>query len=237
MSIEVKRAKFNGIIDPTTHSFRMEDMENARIQGAGETQAITANSGTNAKGTSFKNHPGVRLCSTLTSTDSLSGEYSNMEWQLNKTLGAYFACTINLPALSDATDEYVVRMGLAADINKANISAPTHGIYFKYDRALLGTSWQLCTSNGSVETATTSSTVVSAAAAAATTYQTFEWKLAPGGASVEYFINGVSVGTNASTIPDETDTLYPQVIMVRTAGTTARTMNIDMISWDIRVDR
>jgi hypothetical protein len=69
------------------------------------------------------------------------------------------------------------------------------GVYFEY-QAGSSANWRIGTANNSTRTETTTGTAV-----AGNTYVTLRWVINSAATSVEYFINGASVGTIATNIP------------------------------------
>jgi hypothetical protein len=131
---------------------------------------------------------------------------------------------IYIPALSTAAETYTLRFGFG-DVTNADF---VDGAYFEYTDVGGGTptpKWYRCTASNSTRTKTV--TTVDAIAG--------EWirlkvVVNAAGTSVEYFINGVSVGVVTTNIPTgggrETGTMYH---IVKSAGTTDRAAFIDWV--------
>lgn len=129
---------------------------------------------------------------------------------------------IYITTLSDGTDTYILRFGF---VNSVTGDA-TNGAYFEYTDVGGGTptpNWYRCTASNSVRTKTDTATVAAAGA-----WTRLKLVVNAAGTSVEYFINGVSVGSNTENIPTgagrETDAVLS---IIKTAGTTARTADVD----------
>ena len=127
---------------------------------------------------------------------------------------------IYITTLSDGTDTYALRFGFGDSVT----GAPTDGAYFKYD-STVSANWYMCTVSNTTLTAT--DTGVAAVAGA---WIRLKVVVNAAGTSVGYFINGISVGTNTTNIPTgtgrETAAIYS---IVKSAGTTARTTDIDWV--------
>lgn len=164
------------------------------------------------------NHPGIIECTTGTGTGSLAG----IRLALRPILFGGGECStewlINIPTLSDATDEYDLYIGFTDAFGG---TAPVDGAYFKYDRNT-STNWIRGTSSNSTATETATSTAV------ATGWTKLKVVVNAGGTSVEYFVNGSSVGSNTTNIPTasgrETSCGF---IIIKSAGTTARVLRGD----------
>lgn len=126
------------------------------------------------------------------------------------------------PAPSNATDNYTLVVGLGDTVTGA--AAQTDGVFFRYNHAVNSGNWERVTeSNGSEEALNTGVAYVGNA-----------WirlgMLITGGTSVQFFIDGVSVGTNSTgaNIPTGTSRALGVVFICdRTAGTAERNMYID----------
>lgn len=123
---------------------------------------------------------------------------------------AYFRAHIKTPsAVSDGTDTYLVKAGFVDSVSGGAVN----GIYFSYDIATFSTLYAITRASG---TATSTNT---GTAFGADTVHLLELVYRPDG-TVEFWLNGVSVATHSTNVP-LTD-LYSQIIIQKTAGTTAR---------------
>lgn len=98
---------------------------------------------------------------------------------------------VNIPTLSTAGEEYDIFVGF---IDQTSGAAQIDGAYFKYNRNV-SVNWITGTSSNSTATETATSTAV------ATGWSKLKIVVNSGGTSVEYFVNGVSIGTNTTNIP------------------------------------
>ena len=132
-----------------------------------------------------------------------------------------FECGILIPTLSTSDERYAIRAGLLDNAS----AAPSNGVYFQYDESA-SANWQIVAANGGSRTTTTTSTAVGI------TKTTLKLASNAGGTSVEYFVNGVSVGTIATAnVPalDAAKTFGVIVHITKSNGTTARTCDVDWI--------
>lgn len=95
-------------------------------------------------------------------------------------------------ALSTVTNEYTIRIGLG---DTTTIADNANGIYFEYTRTT-NVNWLMKASKTSTVTSTSSGTAVTAAA-----WTKLKFVVNAAASSVEYFINGTSVGTVTTNIP------------------------------------
>lgn len=127
---------------------------------------------------------------------------------------------LRMGTLSTAAQEYNVYVGFID--NMGAVAEPVDGVYFKYDRNT-SVNWIITTSNNSTRTNTTTGVAVSA-----TTFQKLKAVVNDTGTSVEFFIDGVSVGTHTTNIPTGAGrwTGFGTKIE-KTAGTTNVSMYVD----------
>jgi len=154
------------------------------------------------------NHPGI----IIVTSGSAGGNYCNLSLASNVALvlgggQIQFEFLIHIPVLSNATNEYIQRWGFG-DTSGAN---QANGVYFSYDRASSGNFFRIVTANASTRTTTVTGTAV-----AAGTWYKLRAVINAAGTSVEYFINGISVGTIATNIP--TLPISPFMHSIRSAG-------------------
>lgn len=131
-----------------------------------------------------------------------------------------FQTLINIPTLSTAGEEYDIIVGMIDG------TAGTHvdGAYFKYDRNT-SVNWLRGTASNSVVTETDSGTVV------ATGWTTLKIVVNAAATSIEYFVNGVSVGSNTTNIPTAAGREVGICWEIsKSAGTTARLLNADYVT-------
>lgn len=121
--------------------------------------------------------------------------------------------------LSDGTQNFTLVAGLPAAFNTA---APD-GAYFKYNHNLSSGNWQCVTQTASVVTATNSGITV-----AVSTKYILEVYHRPDN-SVAFFINGVFIAENTTNVHD--GFAYSDFHIVKTAGTTARTVDLYSIEY------
>ena len=134
-----------------------------------------------------------------------------------------------IPTLSNATDEYTLRFGFGDQIS--NLSQ-ADGAFFLYDRAGATTgsaasaNWQIVTSSNSTRTFTTSATVVATGA-----YLNLEVRVNAAATSVDYLINGSSIGTVTTNIPSGVARACGmQLNLVKSAGTTDTAVDADRMA-------
>lgn len=126
---------------------------------------------------------------------------------------------IRINTLSTSSERYILRLGMG-DVTNAVFQ---NGVWFEYNESS-DSNWYRCAANAASATQTQTSTSVSAGS-----WIKLKFVINSNGTSVEYFINGSSVGTVTTNIPVTTS---PRLHIVKTIGTTARTFDIDYYSFD-----
>jgi hypothetical protein len=134
---------------------------------------------------------------------------------------------VALQALSDGTETFTTRVGF---IDSAAAES-TDAVMFRYNHAVNGGKWECVTRSNGVETATDSGVVPNPGSAAAN-YQVFEIEVNAAATSAAFYINGNLVGTIATNIPAGAGRrLGIGAFMLKSAGLTARTMSLDLVTW------
>jgi hypothetical protein len=197
----------------TTWQLHYQGTGTGATQGANTTQSTAAN-------------PGVIELGTGTTTTGVSwiDDFATPSAGKNVYLGGgytVFEVILKLSALSDATDTFSVSAGIQVGASAATSS---DGIYFGYSHGTNSGNWVAYTSKSSANTLINSSVAASASA-----FQRLTWVLNSAGTSVEFFINGTSIGTTITNIPLSTTALRHFVAISKSAGTTSRSLYIDAI--------
>jgi len=163
------------------------------------------------------NHPGIIQVNSGTSANA--NIHLSMNLGLSIKLGGgeiILEYLIYLPTLSTATNEYIMRWGLG---DTAGLLDEANGVYFEYARAATGNFFVIKTANSNSRTPFTTTQSVAAA-----TWYKLKIVVNAAASSVEYFINGTSVGFLIVNIP--TTTISPHMSALRSAGTGGN-FNID----------
>ena len=217
--------------DPTTNYVQFEDW----IESAGDGAVAPINTGTGAA-TIFAtdlaavdaNHPGQIISDTGTTATGSSRFFLNRHYLGGAMI---FEVCIYLPALSTGSEEYSIWAGLNSS-HPTTTTTAEYRIGFQYDRAINGVNWHMATSNGSAETETDSGTAMTA------DWVRLRFEVNQALTSVEYFIDGASVGTVTATIPNSgTDLMYPIMGIKKSVGTTEAVMRTDYIGTNYTVSR
>jgi hypothetical protein len=124
---------------------------------------------------------------------------------------------LRIPTLSDATNTFTAQFGLRDIIGTSN-----NLIDASYTHGTNSGKWQLRTRSGGSTTSVNGS-----AGPVANTFTTLEIVINAAGTSVELFVDGVSMGTSTTNIP--TIGLAPGGSISKSAGTAARTVEVDLI--------
>lgn len=163
-------------------------------------------------------HIGIFRHTTGTSTTGRSGLGSVADVVILTGGKLRFLSLVRLTTLSDGTNRYSFNAGIG---NAMGSTSQTDGVTFKYSDNLNSGKWQCTTDAASAE-----STLDSGVAVAAATWYLLEFEVNAAGTSVEFFINGTSVGTLSTNIPTATMRMIAGNI-VKSLGSTARTFDID----------
>lgn len=200
---------FAGIIGGTAATSAALNGNTSNIIGA-----VVFTAGTGGGGTSYAG------------AQASSGDYSN---------GA--ACTpdtnneilvewrIYLPNLSDGTNTYRVYAGLS---NGGSTGFPTIGAWIDY-LSTSSANWRMGTNNGGATTLTNSSVAVTAAA----WHRLTALKRAGSATLWEFFVDGVSIGTQSTNAPTS-QPIYAMAKIESIAGGVARTMRVDWCRYSVR---
>ena len=134
--------------------------------------------------------------------------------------GERYEAAIDITTLSDATNEFDIRVGLCDVTSGADC---TDGVYFWYNRNT-SVNWIRSTANGGTRTQTASTNAV------ATGWVYLQFVVADDESSVEFFVNNVSIGSNTLNIPTTAATGLLFVI-IKSAGTASRDFDIDYVTF------
>lgn len=195
------------------------------LNGASGSAVAATTSGTGAAVAGFTsdagNRPGIAELSSGTDTTGRAGVLTSaLAFRLGGgTLD--LGLSIQIPTLSDGTDTFIFRAGII-DLTSG---ASTDGVYFEYSHAA-DTKWQTVTANNGTRTANATGTTVTAG-------QWYNLRLAvnAAGTSVSFFVNEVASTTHTTNIPIDTGRVTGiGAGLVKSAGTTARTVLIDYIA-------
>lgn len=137
-------------------------------------------------------HPGVWYVDTGTTTTTYASMFAGPTIIVGGGALTY-RTAIHLYRLADATNDYKAYIGLGDTFAAAGDQA--YGIYFAYERAS-SANWRIKTASGGTITTTTTSTAV-----AANVWIVLEIRVNADASSVEFFIDGVSVGTHTTNLP------------------------------------
>lgn len=183
----------------------------------GEHWLATNNNGSITQVAGEQSAPGVVQCST--SSSAAGAPYLWKTFNSHKFGGGklIYRTRIKLSNLSDGAETYTIKVGF---LN--NHPTPSSGIWFEYSHGSNSGNWMGKASNAS------SVTTVNGSTAADTNWTILEMVVAADGASVEFFVNGSSIGTASSNIPTSNASGLVSTI-IKSAGTSARTMQIDYV--------
>lgn len=123
---------------------------------------------------------------------------------------------VNVPTLSDGTNTFDTSFGFGDGFNN---TAFTDGIYFRYTNAENSGQWRGVTESGGTQTFVDSSVAVTAGQ-----WYHFSIVINADATSVEFFIDGTSIGTSSTNIPTSAGLIFA---ITETVGTAARSIQTD----------
>lgn len=208
--------------NPSTYSSFFDDFmyNNTSAQKIEPWTSATSGSATQVNTvTSLVNAPGLLRIETGTASNS-----ATILVRMGPAFGAgavRFESRVNIGTLSSGTQEYVVCFGFH-DAYPGVVAYPTTGVWMEYNRAN-NVNFKGCTANGGAVSRTTGTDVPPAGG----TYEVaFEVNAA--GTSVEFWVDGTSIGTLSTAIPT-TGAGFTNLYMAKTVGTTERFVLFDYV--------
>lgn len=193
-------------------STRVEVMEEFMLEssvGPNFTLAASGGTGTSYAG-GIANHVGIANLRSGTGVGNYASLYQNRSMKYFGFGEVRFEWNVAVDTLNGGGEEFETAVGLADTRTDAE---QAEGVYFLYN--ISSTYWQIVTADNSTRTTTTTATAVVAD----------QWyKLAAvinaAGTSVEFFIDGTSVGTHTTNIPTNSARLCgPLAECNKTVGT------------------
>jgi len=131
---------------------------------------------------------------------------------------------VNIPTLADGSQDYELWAGF---IDHAGAGDPVDGVYLHYDRDV-SANWIRGASSNSTHTQNASSVPV------ATGWHVLSVRC--DGTTAEYFVDGVSIGTETTNIPTGAGRVFGRGIKIeKEAGTTSRDIRVDTFRMGARV--
>lgn len=165
-----------------------------------------------------QNHPGIRRASTGTTAAGYAGINNRLTY-IDPSGSDNFEAIVRLSANTGV----VLRLGLQDTFTNAD---NTDGYYFEFDPAT-SANWRYVTANNSTRTKTSSSTAVSAA-----TWYRLKIVVNSANSSVEFFVNGSSIGTTSTNLPASGRTFGISAILANDGvSTTSVDLDLDLIYW------
>jgi hypothetical protein len=201
-----------------------DEMTSVAATVGGCAVSAAANNGTvaNAGNNIDDTHQGTITLTTVTNTASRAGYLSPSGTPVvvvGTNVNLSFETWVNISALSDGTDTYILRVGFIDSIS----GEPVDAVMFRYNAAV-DTDWQCVVRANNVETL-----VDSTIAVAATTWTKLRVEI-DGTSAVRFFIADVErcAATSVANLPTgATRATGLGALMVRSAGTASRTVDLD----------
>jgi len=187
---------------------------------AGIFNAVTNGTGASSttQATPNNTRPGIWRLSTGTTASGYGVLRAGQE-SLMFSAGTYlFETELNVTTLSDGTNTFVVKFGFLNNVT----GVETDGAYFYYSDSGASPNWMAYTENNSVTTVTDTGVAV-----AAGSWVKFLISVNADATLVTFYINGVLKATHNTNIPGNGRRCGPVFTIIKTLGTTARTMDLD----------
>jgi len=201
---------------PTTFAFVKDDFS-GNSNNAGELTWSNIASGTGAavaNSSGDLNHPGVRRCSTGTTTTG----YAGMNWRtaFNYPNGG----DVNIWILrTSANSGVIIRAGMN-DMTSSTDSID--GYYFEFDPSV-SANWQMVAANSSNRTKTPTSVAVSAA-----TWYKLEIKVNEANTAAQFYIDDVLVGTVSTNLPSGSGDFFGLGLVAQNSGGASANVDVDV---------
>lgn len=142
-----------------------------------------------------------------------------------------FTCVAKIPTLSTATETFRVNLGFH---DNRTAALPTDGLYFSYIHSSTSGRW---TCEGYTGGGTTGGSIDSGVTAD-TGWHTFEIIVNAAASSAVFKIDGTTVATRTTDIPTGTgQATTVSCYILKSVGTTARNLYIDMLALEVDVNR
>lgn len=167
---------------------------NARLVDAGAGAGASVQSGTYGLGTAA-NAIGVTQMDTGTTATGRRALTSNLSSLVTTKSRLRFSTRFALEQLSSVTQTFTSIIGF---LDTTASGDPAHGVYFRYTDGTNGGKWQCITSQASTRT------TVDSGILADTSYHAFTFEVNEAGTSVNFLIDGVSVATITTNLPNGT---------------------------------
>lgn len=121
-------------------------------------------------------------------------------------------CSMCIDTLSTSGERYAIRNGFI----DSGIGESSNALYFRYDSEVNGGRWEAVSRDAGAETAADTGVAPSAG-----TYQLFDIETNAAGTSVDFKINGATVATITTNLPDSADAFGYGIFALKSVGTTA----------------
>ena len=130
---------------------------------------------------------------------------------------------VQIPTLSTAAQEFIVTVGIGQQFSAGVTTEPGQAVYFQYNRTT-STNW-IGASNDGAGTTTASG---GGSVAVGTGYTHLRLTVNAAASTCTFYVDGTNIGTTATHIPASSTTLGLGAKIRKTAGSTSRSLNLDL---------
>lgn len=201
--------------------FFYESIYNWSTTTSGSGSAVSMNGSQQVAG-----HPGIIDCETGTTDAGGGGIRRGVGGAIVLGSGPIaFDAIVKIDALSTVSEEFLLTCGLGAVFSASSPASGSPGdnaVYFQYDRTT-SINWIGAVKSGGTQTTASGGSSV----AVDTNWTHLRFVVNAAASSIEFFVDGVSLGTAASNIP--TVGLGLGFLIKKTVGTTERDAFLDYI--------
>lgn len=212
-------------IHPTTHQYLWDHFEGAMVSPYSFAWQTIGSGGSIGQKAAETGAQGILSVDTGAGSTTPRGVNRGGESMLFGNGKIVMEWRVRIPTISTSGEKFAVRVGLH---DGTSTTVPRDGAWFECDESVNSGQWQIKTANNQTSPPTNCTTTNTAVAPVANTWQKLRIEVNAAGTSVEFFINGTSVGTITTDIPTGTGRgTTAAMLIVKSVGTTGRSVDAD----------
>lgn len=225
-------APSGGGLAPTQNVFLYDEFFQSAsaptLQGPFALGATTSGTGASVTNEGRDDTSSIGIVQLATGSTNTGSSYFDGKGVLNLVLGGgvqTWEWRVKIPTLSNGTDRFVVRVGVASAIGD-----PQACIFFRYVDNVSTGNWVAVCRSSNTETATDTGVAVT------TGWMILKFITNAGSTSVDFYVNGVNKCTIATNVPTgvtfNVGAVYPSAGITKTVGTASLTAWFDYLYWN-----